>query len=200
MSTAEMISSFSNKDMDAEDERSVHLRKLLATIQEIDYQPQVRIASPDDSINAITAVINYILTDSFNLSQEESIWVGYEIKKLLEPLKALIPQAYMTAVRYEIDNKEYSDKLFNRQWYSTNNNGERDLNKPAKQALLNDWVEVISEIILISYPSLNGEETAYIVGSIHNILNELGLTNNSKTTRHSDYLPTAIRYQLSKKN
>jgi hypothetical protein len=96
-------------------------------------------------------------------------------------------------VSQELETGEYSDKLFSRNWdmagkTPSNHTGD------SRQAPISDWAEMLSEIVLISYPDLRGMITASIIGSIYGILTELGLSEDMKTTRKSEYLPTAIRH------
>lgn len=149
--------------------------------------------SLQDISNAVSSVMNYIVTDAFDLTQEESFWVGYELRTVLAPVSALRPRVFLAAVSQELETGEYSDKLFSRNWdmagkTPSNQNGN------SRQAPISDWAEMLSEIVLISYPDLRGMITASIIGSIYGILTELGLSEDMKTTRKSEYLPTAIRH------
>lgn len=148
--------------------------------------------SLQDVSNAVSSVINYILTDAFDLTQEESFWVGYELRSVLAPVSALRPRVYLAAVKQELETGEYSQKLFARDWDSAGTTSQST--GAARQAPISDWAEMLSEIVLISYPDLRGMITASIIGSIYGILSELGLSDNSRTSRKSSYLPTAIRH------
>ena len=150
--------------------------------------------SLQDISNAVSSVMNYILTDAFDLTQEESFWVGYELRNVLAPVSALRPRVYLAAVSQELETGEYSDKLFSRNWDTAGRNSNSDAPTDSRQAPISDWAEMLSEIVLISYPDLRGMITASIIGSIYGILSELGLSDDLKVSRKSQYLPTAIRH------
>jgi hypothetical protein len=161
-------------------------------------QTQVKMHVPvnhslQDISNAVASVMNYLLTDAFDLTQEESFWVGYELQTLLSPVSALVPRMYLAAVKQELNTNEYSEKMFSRNWDEAGN-VQTEQNNSSKQAPISDWAEMLSEIVLVSYPDLRSFIAASVIGSIYGILAELGLTEDLKTTRKSLYLPTAIRH------
>ena len=144
------------------------------------------------SINSsLSAVINFILTDAFNLTAEENMWVSYHLNTILEPVSVLRPRVLLAAVKRELENKEYSDKLFTRNWADA---GYIDPETDIRYAPLEDWVEALSEIILVSYPDLRPILRSSIIGSIHGVMTELGVSDDVRTSRGSVYLPTAIRH------
>ena len=160
-------------------------------------QPNMHVEMPvkhslQDVSNAISSVMNYILTDAFDLSQEESFWVGYELRTILTPVAALRPRMYLAAVKQELETKEYSEKMFARNWDEA---GKQSIDSEnSRQAPISDWAEMLSEIVLISYPDLRSFIAASVIGSIYGILTELGLEESMTTGRRSLYLPTAIRH------
>jgi hypothetical protein len=149
--------------------------------------------SLQDISNAVSSVMNYILTDAFDLTQEESFWVGYELRSVLAPVSALRPRVYLAAVSQELETGEYSEKLFSRNWDEAGKTPQNSTSD-SRQAPISDWAEMLSEIVLISYPDLRSFIAASVIGSIYGILSELGLSDDMKTTRKSQYLPTAIRH------
>lgn len=144
-----------------------------------------------DTTKAVACVINYILTDAFDLAQEESFWVGYELQSILSPISALRPHMYLAAVKQELDTKEYSNKLFEHNW-EVAGTGQKTFS--SMQAPISDWAEMLSEIVLVSYPDLRAALQAAVIGSIYGVLVELGLTENVNTSRQSVHLPNAMRY------
>lgn len=149
--------------------------------------------SLQDISNAVASVMNYIITDAFNLTQEESFWVGYELQTTLAPVSALRPRMYLAAVKQELETKDYSVKLFSRKWDDQTSSLVSDP-VDARQAPISDWAEMLSEIVLVSYPDLRSFIAASVIGSIYGMLTELGLTEEERTSRKSLYLPTAVRH------
>lgn len=151
--------------------------------------------SLQDISNAVASVMNYIITDAFNLTQEESFWVGYELQTTLSPVSALRPRMYLAAVKQELETRDYSVKLFSRKWHENEQNGSLVTDPvDARQAPISDWAEMLSEIVLVSYPDLRSFIAASVIGSIYGMLTELGLTEDERTSRKSLYLPTAVRH------
>lgn len=149
--------------------------------------PQTK-ADPEGVVRAMSSVLNYIITDSFRLAEEESIWVSYALGEILNPLKVLRPRVLLAAVKQELNDSLYTDKMIERDWDNT-----EPISGHGKQAKISEWAEMLSEIILVSYPDLRGFITASIVGTVYGILDELGLSEDTENSRQSAYLPNAIR-------
>lgn len=151
------------------------------------------------TVNALSSVINYIITDAFNLNPEESLWVGYHLGEILSPLKNIIPTAILGAVQREIETGEYSNRMFDRTSrpsYGT----DTTFTAGVRYAPVSDWVEGISEIVLGSYPNLRPMIRSSIVGSIHGLFTELGVGDDPRTSRASSYLPNGVRYLIGNNN
>lgn len=167
------------------------LTQLKASLHiESDFQPVIQ-KDPKTISNALSAVINFILTDAFNLTEEENMWVSYHLNSILEPVSVLRPRVLLAAVKREVDEQEYSDKLFNRNWREA---GFLNVEAEVRYAPLDDWVEALSEIVLVSYPDLRPLLKSSIIGSIHGVMTELGVSEDINESRGSVYLPTAIRH------
>lgn len=145
---------------------------------------------------AISSVVNYIITDAFNLSDEEHIWLGYQLGKILKPLEFIQPTIILGAVKRELSTGDYSERLFN---YSQSEKIQQSVNPSIRKASLEDWTTVISSAILSSYPEARPMVQAAVVGSIYGMLQELGLSNDMEQSRQSMYLPNAVRYALNAK-
>jgi len=150
------------------------------------------------AVNAMSSVLNYIITDAFDLDPTESFWIGYELGTILAPLEKLLPLAVLGAVKKEMDTQEYSRRMMTR---ATNFHGARNDFQPEVSvsiAPISDWVDSLSDIVLTSYPSLRPMLRSSIIGSIHGLLTELGVTSDPKNTRRSLYLPNAVRYLVKR--
>lgn len=146
---------------------------------------------------AIASVVNYIITDAFNLTEDEHQWLGFQLGKLMKPLESLPTEVLLSSVRQEIMTGEYSKRLFDYQPKSTIPN---EFYQNVRVALLEDWVTVISSAILSSYPTAKPMVQAATVGQIYGMLVTLGLTNEIETSRKSTYLPNAVKYIVNNKN
>lgn len=145
---------------------------------------------------AITSVVNYIISDAFNLSDEEHIWLGYQLGKIIKPLEFITPTIVLGAVKRELSTGDYSERLFN---YKQSNQVYYSASPAVRNASLEDWTTVIAAAILSSYPDARHMIQASVIGSIYGMLAELGLSNNPEESRQSMYLPNAVRYALNAK-
>lgn len=151
------------------------------------------------TVNAISSVVNYVITDAFNLSPEDSMWVAYHLGNILVPLQKIIPTAVLAAVQKEIEHGEYSNRMFEKTNQMFDNQNVK-FNSGVRYAPISDWVESVSEIVLGSYPELRPMIRSSIIGGIHGLFIELGVGENSKTSRPSCYLPNGVRFLLRNKD
>lgn len=168
----------------------------LKTLEET--KPTYRLKEVDKAydsrtVHAVAVVVNYTISDAFDLSAEESIWVGWHLQSILEPLQEETPEGVQAAVRQELETFNYSNALFDRDKETGN---LREQVRNVKYASLDEWTEAISEIIFASYPDLRPLAHSRIIGGISGLLCELGITNN-KDSRASLYLPNALRYIIA---
>jgi hypothetical protein len=148
------------------------------------------------TVNAISVVINYTISDAFDLTMEESILVGWMLQSTLDPLRNEHAEYLQAAVKQELDTFVYSNALFER---DKERGSIHKQMKDVKYASLDEWTKAITEIIFASYTDLRPMTTASIIGSISGIFMELGLTND-KSSRASLYLPNALRYIVAHRN
>jgi hypothetical protein len=146
---------------------------------------------------AIASVINYIVTDAFNLTEDEHRWLGLQLGKIMRPLESLPTEILLSSVIQEISTGEYSKRLFD---YQPKPSIPNEFYSNVRMALLEDWVTVISSAILSSYPTVKPMVQAATVGQIYGMLSTLGLTNDIETSRKSTYLPNAVKYLINKRN
>lgn len=148
------------------------------------------------TVHAISVVVNYTISDAFDLTMEESLWVGWMLQDVLEPLKDIHSDAIQAAVKQEIDSFVYSNALFER---DKERGSIHKQMKNVKYASLDEWTKAVSEIVFASYPELRPMVSSRIVGSISGLFTELGLTNDA-SSRASLYLPTALRHIVANRD
>lgn len=152
-------------------------------------------AYDDRTVNAIAVVVNWTMSDAFDLKAEESIWLGWRLQELLAPLKTQHSDSVQAAVKQELDTFVYSAALFERSKDLGATHAQVD---NVKYASLDEWTEALTGIIFASYPELRPMIASRIVGSISGLLYELGLRNDKKS-RASIYLPSALRYIVAQR-
>lgn len=179
--------------------------KLLSSTLEKPVEPEygssVRVEvihSAPRTTSALSSVINYIVTDAFNLTPEESLWVGYRLEEVLSPLKHISPKVVHAAVDRELTCGEYSNRMIRRVTRPSNSSsyGDGAFTAGVRYAPVSDWVEGISDIVLNSYPNLRPMLRSSIVGSINGLFMELGVSDDPRKSRSSLYLPTSVRYLI----
>jgi len=144
-----------------------------------------------DVVSALSSVLNYILTDAFTLTPEESMFTNYHLGVILAPLEPLLPTAVPLAVEQELSTGEYSDRMF-----AVKSGRASGTVHGVAYGTLDQWVEVMSEIVFSCYPDVRPMISARIIGGFYGILAELGVSDEESASRASLYLPTAVRYKL----
>lgn len=178
----------------------MNTKTFLDSVKPLKAQPEeklLKLVEAERTVSALSSVVNYIITDAFNLTSDESFWVGMMLNTSLEPLKTIIPSATLGAVRQELSIGTYSQRLFERASIPANATQPTTYDKNVEYASVSDWTEGICEIILSGYPHLRPILKTRIIGSVYGIFRELGVGETSKS-RPSIYLPTNIRFLLRK--
>jgi hypothetical protein len=166
-------------------------------LRNLSFNTELSKAMDSRVVSAISTVLTYMLSDAFDMTSEESIWVGWTLKELLQPLENEHSNALQVAVARELETFEYSQALFERDKIRGTVHTQHDNVKYAK---LDEWVEAVTEIIFASYQNVRPMTKSRIIGSIAGLLTELGITND-ENSRASLYLPNSLRHIMaSRKN
>lgn len=144
----------------------------------------------NETCSAFKGALTYMISDSFNLTDEETIWAGYQIKQVLSVFEETYPQALPNAVSHELLTKQYSKSVMRRKdgiYLSAKDGGE-----PAD---LKSWVNVIMDMVDSAYRP-DPFEDARIRAQFTSILEDLGV-GKSQNPRAALYLPNAIRWNAA---
>lgn len=166
---------------------------IITQLKNSPHETEVGKAFDSKTVHAIAVVINYTISDTFDLTMEESIWTGWILQDVLQPLSEIHTESIQAAVKQELSTFIYSNMLFERDQERGSIHKQM---KNVKYASLDEWTKAITEIIFASYPDLRPMVAARIIGSISGLFTELGLTND-KTSRASLYLPTTVRHIIA---
>lgn len=139
--------------------------------------------------NAVRTVLVYTIADVFSLEDEETMWVAYQVGRVMEPLINAKPRAIPLPVKRELESGIYSRLLVE------GNSKARQADGTTVQASIQDWSQVLADIVIQSY-NLRPLMDATIVASFTGILKELGV-GHKDNPRASKYLPTAVRHALN---
>lgn len=180
----------------------MNTKNFLDSVKPLEAQPEeklLKLVEAERTVSALSSVVNYIITDAFNLTSEESFWIGMLLNNSLEPLKTIIPRSTLGAVRQELQAGTYSQRLFERANLPANATSTLTptYDENVEYASVSEWTEGIGEIILSGYPHLRPMLKSRIIGSVFGIFRELGV-GETKNSRPSLYLPTNIRFLLRK--
>lgn len=150
--------------------------------------------SPQQTCSAMRTVITYTITDVFDLTQEEALWLSYHIKNILEPFEKMKPKAVPIPVTQELLTRQYSNHLLARE---SGTYASKDAN--IEDTHLSDWVEIIMEMVSSCYQPMRPLLEASVRGQISGVLTELGV-GIEKNPRGALYLPNAVRFNLAKRD
>lgn len=151
--------------------------------------------SPEQVLRALRTVLTHTITDAFDLTSEESMWVSFHVDQILSPIGAARPKAVPLPVRKELESRLYSHRLAEREGRVII---PRAADPGVKQGALEDWAAVFSETVRQCY-DLRPLVQASIDGQFTGLLLELGV-GHPTNPRAGRYLPTAVRYLLSHKD
>jgi hypothetical protein len=157
--------------------------------------------NPDSKVAhaaAIRTVILQIVTEAFDLYDEERLWLGYHLDNLFAPLLELSPHAVPLPVRQEMLDGTYT-RLLELRNIAKKHSRETKIDKKVLQASAEEWVEVLLSPVFSSY-QLRPLTESSMRGQMLGLLNELGI-DDPETPRPATFLPNDLRLEvLSRKD
>lgn len=157
--------------------------------------------NPDNEVAhaaAFRIIFIYTISSSFNLNEEETIWVGYQLDTILSPLLRYKPMNVPFPVRQEMLKQTYSYLLEQK---SRNNRMMIDSQKFSNKALiaeLNDWVDALMNVLTMSY-NFKPVDEIKIRGELSVLLSSLGV-GALVSPRMASHLPKDILANVFKDN
>lgn len=149
--------------------------------------------NPDSLVAHATAmrtVMLYRLVEAFDLRPEESMWAGYHLDKVCEPLMTLRPSNVPMAVRQEMLDGSYSKLLELRERVSMARS-QTTYDHSITHASAEEWAEALIEPVFHSY-DLRPILESQILGQIVGMLRELGV-DDKNDPRGATFLPKELR-------
>ncbi len=142
--------------------------------------------------NAFIKTLTYIIADAFDLNSEETLLIRYQISHVMKGFDSSKPKSLPNAVTHELKTKQYSKAITDREQgsYLVGTEG-------LKPAQIDEWVDVILEMISTSYNPpwmLQAETRAEFI----TLLSSLGI-GNAKNPRAALYLPNSIKWNAAQK-
>jgi hypothetical protein len=144
--------------------------------------------------SAMRTVINHTVSDAFDLTDEETMWVSYHLERILEPISTLKPKAIALPVKCELQSGLYSQRIADR---SMRPSFPHAMDTKVANGTIDDWCMVIADTIQQCY-DVRPMVQAEIEGGLRGILTELGV-GHPTNARAARYLPNSVRYLLAHK-
>lgn len=153
--------------------------------------------NPDSAIahaEALRRVLLYLIVDSFDLHDEEVVWVGHALDDVSGLVADLPVRQVPLAVRQEMLNGTYS-RLFDLR-ASARSAARGHQPTGADTAPLDVWVDTLAGSVAASY-DLPALVEARIRTIMDNILQQLGVGAVDQP-RVASHLPTELRFRLNR--
>lgn len=146
---------------------------------------------------SLRTVILYNLAETFDLVDEEIIWVRHQLESLIETLSKYQALAPTLSMITEIRNNTYSN-LLNIRTKTHVPRGNVAHSPAGKVPSLNNWVDALVQPIEITYPDLSSAEMIHIRSSLNYILRNIGV-GDPETPRGCTRLPIELKLLLAEK-
>jgi hypothetical protein len=142
---------------------------------------------------AFKIVVLQVMTEAFDLFDEEHMWLGFHLDTMFSPLLDLTPHTVPLPVRQEAQNGTYSRQLELRHRAKTVR-GQAVFNANVLQATREDWASALLNPVFASYVMRPLSESS-MRGQMLGLLAELGI-GDPGNPRGALFLPTDLRLQI----
>ena len=144
-------------------------------------------------VSAFRAVLMQLLASTFELREEESLWVGYRLDRILAPLLNAESHTIPFSVRQEMLDHNYS-RLFALQSKTNLVKPVMPFNPKVLSASLEEWTDTLIAPIETSY-KLRPFDEATMRSEFLNLLRDLGV-GDPVNPRAATYMPTDLRTRI----
>lgn len=155
--------------------------------------------NPDNEVAhaaAFRIIFIYTISSSFDLNEEETIWVGYQLDSILSPLLRYKPNTVPFPVRQEMLKKTYSYLLEQKSRVDKKTITSQKFSNNVLIAELADWVDALMNILTMSY-NLKPVDEIKIRGELSVLLSSLGV-GALISPRMASHLPNDILTNIFK--
>lgn len=161
-------------------------------------RPDARAAMPNPPSAAahciaLRTVLLHLITDTFDLRPEETLWVGWQLDKACHPLASVMPHTVPLAVRQEMLDGTYS-RLLELRERARKARGQVWFDSAVLHASPEEWAEALMAPITHCY-SLRPLTESAMYGHILGMLRELGV-GDAVSPRGATHLPMDVRQRL----
>jgi hypothetical protein len=168
----------------------------LANYTPIQHKERVLTKNPESAAahaGALHAVLLHLLADTFDLREEEVLWVSYNLDKTLSSLLDITPHSVPFACRQEMLDGTYT-RLLELRGKSHLTRSRSIYDENALQATLEEWVDTLMAPIVTSY-NLRALVEATMRGQFKGLLIELGVGDLSNP-RGATHIPIDLRNRI----
>lgn len=144
---------------------------------------------------SLRAVLLYNLAETFDLVDEEIVWVGYQIDSIVELLEQTTPENPTLSMLQEARDRTYTN-LLNIRTKAHMPRGNVAHSAATTTPSLLHWVDALVQPLESSYPSMSGKDSLYIRQVIGNVLRDIGV-GDPESPRGCTRLPIELKMLLA---
>jgi hypothetical protein len=155
--------------------------------------------NPDSRIAhaaAFRTVVLQVVTEAFDLYDEEHLWLGYHLDTVFAPLMDTLPHTVPLAVRQEMLDGTYS-RLLELRNKAKRMQGQTSWDANVLHASAEEWTDALLSPVFSCY-SLRPLTESGMRGNLLGLLRELGV-GSAENPRGSTFLPNDLRLRLIRK-
>lgn len=142
---------------------------------------------------ALRAVLQHLVVDTFDLAEEETLWVGFRLDQILAPLLDLKPHIVPFAVRQEMLDGSYT-RLLTLRSKAHLVRGQAATPGRVVSVPLATWADAVMNPIVRSY-SLRPMVEAEMAAQVQVMLRDLGV-GDPTNPRAATHLPSDVRERI----
>ncbi len=159
-------------------------------------EERFRRLNPDSNIanaEAFRTVTLQIISEAFDLYDEEQMWVSYHLDTTFAPLMDLRPHMVPVSVRQEMLDGTYS-RLIELRSKAKSLKGQTQFDKATLHASAEEWTDALLDQVFSCY-TLRPLTESSMRGDLLGIFRELGV-GDAKNPRGASFLPNDLRLEL----
>lgn len=144
---------------------------------------------------SLRAVLLYNFAETFDLVDEEVVWVGYQLDSVAEILGEMSPESPTLCMRQEAQNRTYTN-LLNIRTKAHVPRGNVAHSGKTTTPTLSHWVDAFAQPLENTYSELSGRDSLKIRQVISHILRNIGV-GDPEMPRGCTRLPLELKMLLA---
>jgi len=144
---------------------------------------------------SLRAVLLYNFAETFDLVDEEIVWVGYQLDSIVEILSNLNPDNPTLCMKQEAQDRTYTN-LLNIRTKAHVPRGNVAHSAKTTTPSLSHWVDAFAQPVENTYTEMSGRDSLHIRKTISNILRNIGV-GDPEMPRGCTRLPIELKMLLA---